>query len=379
MTFVLGKSAAMSERSVTSGQVFGSQDPDPADPDLVANLQQSANLANENCDRAVALAHTLSAQLREAEDRINQLERAADGHFDQLVAEAKAAIQEVQFKADARVNRTIREADERIARLKAEAQNEIGHLQNELTQATRGIDQVKAEADKRIERIKIEADARFDRLEAEAKNRTDLMRRENEEKVLRLEVALTDAKNRADRAEQWLVLISREIEDHLMPSVTAMRNGPKPNSAARSRPLTVPTPSRSWTSTWFRRLWLRVSATAAPGCRAGADINSATAFDRAPPHEPGLSNGLSVRKTGNTATVSEPRAPLRSGGNSAALGSASDAGTESGRVKPGVAEQALNQPPCNTMRPPADATTAATAGPPIHSLDGPPLPSPSAR
>jgi hypothetical protein len=28
------------------------------DPDLIANLQQSANLANENCDRAVALAHT---------------------------------------------------------------------------------------------------------------------------------------------------------------------------------------------------------------------------------------------------------------------------------------------------------------------------------
>jgi hypothetical protein len=32
----------------------------------VAKLQQAANLANENCDRATALAHTLSAQLREA-------------------------------------------------------------------------------------------------------------------------------------------------------------------------------------------------------------------------------------------------------------------------------------------------------------------------
>jgi vacuolar-type H+-ATPase subunit E/Vma4 len=48
--------------------------------------------------------------LREAESRINQLEREADVHFDQLVAEAKAAIQQVQFKADARVNRTIQEA-----------------------------------------------------------------------------------------------------------------------------------------------------------------------------------------------------------------------------------------------------------------------------
>ena len=105
----------MSEQSIASGQEFGSRDSDPADPAFVANLQQSANLANENCDRAVALAHKLSAQLQEAEDRINQLERERDGFFDQLLAEAKAAIQDVQSNADTRVNRTIREADERIA------------------------------------------------------------------------------------------------------------------------------------------------------------------------------------------------------------------------------------------------------------------------
>ena len=80
----------MSEQSIASGQEFGSRDSDPADP-IVANLQQSAKLANENCDRAVALNQTLSAQLREAEDRINQLERERDGFFDQLLAEAKAA------------------------------------------------------------------------------------------------------------------------------------------------------------------------------------------------------------------------------------------------------------------------------------------------
>ena len=160
------------------------------------------------------------------------------------------------------------------------------------------------------------------------------MRRENEDKVLRLEADLTEAKNGADFAEQWLMLIRREIEDHLMPSVTVMRDGPKPtNPAARSRPLTAPTPSRSSASTWFRRLWLRVSATAALGCRAGADMESAIAFDRAPEHEPALSNGLSVRKTGNTAPASEPRAPSGSGGNSVALGSVSDAGTKSGRVE----------------------------------------------
>ena len=245
----------MSEQSITSGQEFGSRDSDPADP-MIANLQQSANLANENCDRAVALAQKLSAQLQEAQDRINQLEREGDGLFDQLLAEAKAVIRDVQSNADTRVNRTIREADERIARLKAEAENQFGRLQNELAQATRGIDQVKAEADKRIERVKMETDARVASMETDAKKRIDIIRRENADKVLRLEADLTQAKNRAERAEQWLMLIRREIEEHLLP---AMRDGPKPtSSAARPRSSTVPTPLRSLASIWFRRLWLRV-------------------------------------------------------------------------------------------------------------------------
>ena len=99
----------MSEHSVPLWHGFGSGDSDRADP----NLQQSANLANENYDQAVALAQTLSAQLREAQDRINHLEREAEGVGDQLLAEAKAIILEVRSNADARVNRAIREADER--------------------------------------------------------------------------------------------------------------------------------------------------------------------------------------------------------------------------------------------------------------------------
>src|SRR5262249_36491269 len=140
----------MSEQSVHLKQEFGSRDSDSTDP-ILANLQEAVNLANENCDRAVALAQALSAQLREAQDRINQLEREADGLGDQLLAEAKAIIQEVQSKADDRVDRAIHEADERIDGLKAEAQNQISRIQNELAQATGGIDQVKADAGKRIE------------------------------------------------------------------------------------------------------------------------------------------------------------------------------------------------------------------------------------
>ena len=277
----------MSEQSIDSGQEFGSRESDPADP-IVANLQQSAKLANENCDRAVALNQTLSAQLREAQDRINHLEREADELGEQLLVEARAIIQDVQSNADATVNRTIREADERIARLKAEAENQIGRLQNELAQATRGTDQVKGEVDKRIECVKMETDARVASVEIDAKKRIDIIRRENENKILRLEADLTQAKNRANHAEQWLMLIRREIEEHLMP---AMRYGPKPTSSARPGSSTVPSQSRSLASIWFRRLWLRVTASAL-GCRVGADMESATAFDRAPQQEPGFSNDL---------------------------------------------------------------------------------------
>jgi hypothetical protein len=41
---------------------------------IIARIQKAADLSNENCDRAMALAHKLSMQLRAAEDRINQLE-----------------------------------------------------------------------------------------------------------------------------------------------------------------------------------------------------------------------------------------------------------------------------------------------------------------
>ena len=296
--FVLGKTAAMSGHSVRLRHGIGSGDSDPADP-VVANLQQSANLANENCEQVVALAQMLSAQLREAQDRINQLEREAEGIGDQLLAEAKVIILEVRSNADARVNRTIREADERIDRLQAEAQSKISRLQNELARATREIDQVKDEAGSCIESVKMEADARVSAVETEAKRRADVIRRENEDKVLRLEADLRETKDRADHAEQWLMLVRREVEDHLVP---AMRDGPKATTSVA--PLKLPMSSRSSVSTWSRRLWLRVTGKAAIGCRVRADV------ERASQHELGFSNGLSVKKTGDPATASEPSAPL---------------------------------------------------------------------
>ena len=186
---------------------------DPADPILVAKLQQAVNLANQNCDRATALAHKLSGQLRDAQDRINQLELEADGLVDRLHGEAQTAVAKLQSDADARVDQTKREADERIAGLEAEAENRINRLQGELAQAKQLADLVKSEADARIERTKAEADERVASAAAETRDRSG-----------RLEDELAQAKQRADHAEQWLVLIRREIEERFVSSFAAVHD-----------------------------------------------------------------------------------------------------------------------------------------------------------
>ena len=45
---------------------------------IIAKIQKAADLSNENCDRATALAQRLSMQFRAAEDRINRLEGGAN-------------------------------------------------------------------------------------------------------------------------------------------------------------------------------------------------------------------------------------------------------------------------------------------------------------
>jgi F0F1-type ATP synthase membrane subunit b/b' len=170
----------------------------PADPAFVAKLQQAANLANENCDRATALAHTLSAQLREAQSRINQLELEADGLVDRLMAEVETAVGKLQSDANARVERMKREADARIARVEAEAESRVRHLQGEFAHAQQLTDRAKAEA-----RIAHDGIARA---ETEANERLSRAWAEIEDRVIRLKADLAQAELRADRAEQWLVL-----------------------------------------------------------------------------------------------------------------------------------------------------------------------------
>ena len=62
---------------------------------IVAKIQRAAELANENCDRAMSLAHKLSMELRAAEDRINQLESEAQ-LFRDRAARAEGWLETIQ-------------------------------------------------------------------------------------------------------------------------------------------------------------------------------------------------------------------------------------------------------------------------------------------
>ena len=75
-------------------------------------------------------------------------------------------------------------------------------------QAQQLTDRAKADsqiAHERIARAEIEADERVRRASAAI-----------EDQLIRLNSDLAHAEHRAERAEQWLVLIRRKIEDHLM-------------------------------------------------------------------------------------------------------------------------------------------------------------------
>jgi chromosome segregation ATPase len=214
------------------------EDAAPIDPTFVAKLQQAANLANNNCDRATALAYKLSEQLREAQSRINQLELEAEqARPDRLRADAETAIANLQSDANARVEQTKREADARITEVEAHAERRVRHLEGELAQAKKLTDQAKADA-----RI---AHDRIVHAETEANERLSRVCAEIEDQVIRLKADLAQAELRADRAEQWLALIRREIEDKLMPSFSAMHERVTGSELRRAVPPASETPGNA--------------------------------------------------------------------------------------------------------------------------------------
>ena len=112
--------------------------------------------------------------------------------------------------------------------MEAEAESRILQLQGALAQAQQLTDRAKAEAriaHDRIARAQTEADERLSRLWAEI-----------EDRVIRLKADLAHAELRAERAEQWLAVVHRDIEENLMPSMAAMHEGVTGSALNRAAP-----------------------------------------------------------------------------------------------------------------------------------------------
>jgi predicted nucleic acid-binding Zn-ribbon protein len=61
---------------------------------IIAKIRKAADLSNETCDRAMALAHKLAMQLRAAEDQIRRLEGEV-ALFRERAARAEAWLQTI--------------------------------------------------------------------------------------------------------------------------------------------------------------------------------------------------------------------------------------------------------------------------------------------
>ena len=83
---------------------FACDDGDPADAAFMAKLQHAASLSNQNCDRATVLVRMLSAELRDARQRVNELEREADERLQQTKREAEERIVRAEADTDGMVS-----------------------------------------------------------------------------------------------------------------------------------------------------------------------------------------------------------------------------------------------------------------------------------
>src|SRR6476620_11932094 len=68
---------------------------DDAGQAIVAQIRTAADLAKEDCDRAMSLAHKLSMELRAAEDRTQQMAREVE-HWRDRAARAEQSLRTIQ-------------------------------------------------------------------------------------------------------------------------------------------------------------------------------------------------------------------------------------------------------------------------------------------
>jgi hypothetical protein len=242
--------APTSERQSTPSVLkFASENADPTDAAFVAKLQQAVSLSNENCNRATTLAYALSAELRDAQQRVNQLEREAaftqaDARSEQSSAETPAPTARTKEQADKRarekaesrlarwqdelvqakesakqasveaavhIERTKREAEERVACTEADTDERLARAWTEIERTFTRLKGELAVARQRADRVTAVADAQIEQVRREADEHV----RAATEQVSRLEAELGEAKRRAERAEHWISRIHEEIEGHL--------------------------------------------------------------------------------------------------------------------------------------------------------------------
>jgi len=68
---------------------------DDAGQAIVAQIRTAADLAKEDCDRAMSLAHKLSMELRAAEDRTQKMAREVE-HWQERAARAEQWLRTIQ-------------------------------------------------------------------------------------------------------------------------------------------------------------------------------------------------------------------------------------------------------------------------------------------
>ena len=226
-------------QSARTGLTSAPENDHPADAVLLAKLQQTATLANENFDRAIALVRKLSAELRDAQQRIRDLERRletestlsqlqaefdaeAENHHTRLqtelaqarqrAAEASGRVAQIEKEAEERVVRAEAEAGERIRRAAAEAEGVFARLKREAAEAQQRAERAEAEA----ERIRREADEHVRHVESDAEKSIEQLRAGARDEIGRLQFELAEVEDRAKRAEQWVARIRQEVESSLM-------------------------------------------------------------------------------------------------------------------------------------------------------------------
>ncbi len=161
--------------------------------------------------------------------RAEIVQAEAEARVADITRETDARIAAIRDEAQKRVGRAEAEAEERLGLARAEVEQHFARLEGDLARARELADRAKVEADGRIDRVvrgvdervaRAEADA-LARAQAEAERRHGQMRAEVEGHFTRLEEELARTHARAERAEQWLQLIQRQIEGHLLPTFAA--------------------------------------------------------------------------------------------------------------------------------------------------------------